>query len=637
MAANNGTSKVHALDDLLDPDNPKKLPYGELSEMFEVLKELVTQQQRMQNLLEEVHERQDKQAASTAKVVEDVIWQAFARHAKHSKTMDSVFIPSQVAHHPASSDLVPKPLDDIKPPPEPPSNLHVPGQCGDDEANKINEGSEGRSGSKDENGMNGTGIRDKYSKDETGPSQYAQQIRSSASSQGYKSKKDKKKGGSAVNYWHASKVATRTLEDKESWRDEQRKCLRIVKRVVQSNEFDYFVGFVILMNSCFIAIQTDYVAQELKAPTHPMFRACDLTFTLFFSIELAVRIAVERIRFITGRNKQWNFFDSVVVSTAIIEELMSLSSNTRVLRLLRVMRLVRLARFIRVMRVFRELRAMVFGIMHSIMSLIWAIILLLLIMFLFACYLTQAVTDEFMDEGGSQLAEEDREILRQAYGGLMYTMYSLYQAITGGQDWSYFADPLFKISSLLGTLFCFYIAFAVFAVLNVVTGVFVDNAMKSTELDTDLMIVEENATRMRNAEALRAVFHGADFDGSGTLDWEEFKMHLENPAVLAYFRQLGLDLEGPGVVGLWELLDFDRNGTLNIDELVHGAARLKGPALSLDLARESYQITSQQELVIRLLKEVKENNDALKSDVQKVAGRMGIPLSGGSSPKMSDD
>merc|ERR1719160_31469 len=97
-----------------------------------------------------------------------------------------------------------------------------------------------------------------------------------------------------------------------------------------------------------------------------------------------------------NRNRGWNLFDFGIVLTAIIEECLSLASSTRVIRILRFLRLIRLARFIRVMRFFSELRAMVWGIMHSIASLFWAIILLIIIMFIFACYITQTVSTELI-------------------------------------------------------------------------------------------------------------------------------------------------------------------------------------------------------------------------------------------------
>eukprot|EP00746_Dinoflagellata_sp_MGD_P145055 gnl/MRDRNA2_/MRDRNA2_77720_c0_seq2.p1 gnl/MRDRNA2_/MRDRNA2_77720_c0~~gnl/MRDRNA2_/MRDRNA2_77720_c0_seq2.p1 ORF type:complete len:668 (+),score=101.60 gnl/MRDRNA2_/MRDRNA2_77720_c0_seq2:93-2096(+) len=584
----------------------------------QALKDLIAQQMRLQELLEEMHAKQIDHAQNTTAVVEEAVRKSFVRF------IGTTGLSSESRSEPENR---PPNVPDIETAEVDEPELECPKSSNSTMiAQKVNNKV---STCWDEDSEKRNAVQSKESGSELGPRRDSNVTSLNAM---HRPSQD---ATSVKQLWNATKLAR-----KNSMNESQKpkgQASQFLKKLVESNQFDYFVGGVILLNSIFIAYQTDWFARHLQEPTGStaaLFRTCDVIFTLFFSLELGLRVIVERMRFITGRNKAWNFFDSVIVATAIVEASMELTSNTRVLRLLRVMRLVRLARFIRVMRVFRELRAMVWGIMHSIMSLIWAVILLVIIIFLFACYVTQAVAQYLMEDQNSlsvNLTEDDFYVLRNSYGSLMQTMYALYQAITGGQDWSYFADPLFKISSLAGSLFCFYIAFAVFAVLNVVTGVFVDNAMKSTELDTDLMIVEENAARVRHVEGLRAVFHKADVDGSGTIEWDEFCEHLSDPVVQAYFRQLGLDVCGPGVKGLWDLLDFDGNGTLNIDEMVFGAARLKGHASSLDLARESYNARRVQfeqfEAIERMFKEVRQfqnqHTGVLLRDIRKFMSSLG--------------
>jgi len=269
--------------------------------------------------------------------------------------------------------------------------------------------------------------------------------------------------------------------------------------------------------------------------------------------------------------------------------------------------------------------------MNSMTSLMWVLLLLFVIMFLFACVLTQAVTNAFLsDDMPIAITLEDKDNLRNSYGDLFSTMYSLFQAITGGNDWSAFADPLFKISSGLGLLFTAYIAFTIFAVLNVVTAVFVDNAMESRKTDMDLQIVQEIQAREKIQEALTAVFTAADTDVSGTISWEEFKEHFSHPAVEAYFRQLGLDINRVGVEGLWELIDLDGNGQLQIVELAAGADSLKGHASSLDLARVShYQLTHTKQ-IMSLTEQAWQTQsrqvNALQRDVQKLVSRLQKPF-----------
>jgi hypothetical protein len=226
--------------------------------------------------------------------------------------------------------------------------------------------------------------------------------------------------------------------------------------------------------------------------------------------------------------------------------------------------------------------------MTSLISLVWAVVLLVMILFVIGIFITQVVTNFRKDLGEEQSSSvdiEDQNALVENFGSLQDTMYSLYKAVTGGDDWGYFAELLFNISPIMGVLFCLYVAFAVFAVLNVVTGVFVDNALKANSHDADMIIMEQTEARKKHIDEVKSIFKKADSDASGKLNLDEFKKHVGNPYVQAYFRQLDIDMEGSKGDSLFNLLDFDSNGFIDIEEFIFGCGHLKGYARSLDLAR----------------------------------------------------
>lgn len=405
---------------------------------------------------------------------------------------------------------------------------------------------------------------------------------------------------------------------------------------------DYFIALFIFGNSLLIAIQTEVAASQMDPKEDPgAFRALDLFFTIFFTVELVLRIFVERDRFILGHNKGWNLFDFFVVFSALLEEFLGAMTNTTAIRVLRIMRLVRVVRVIRTLRIFNDLRAMVQGIFASLLSLVWALVLLFIIFFVIGIFITQIVTTRrreltrnawFYTDGtlqeGIQSEEEEQllETLNTQFGSLGKTIYSLYKAISGGDDWSSFADPLFEVSTIMGVFFCLYIAFAVLAVLNVITGVFVDNAIKASQQDADTIILEQTESRKKHIEDVKSVFNKADLDNSGKLDWEEFKTHIDNPYVQAYFRQLDLDVEGSSVEGLFNLLDFDGNGTLDLDEFIFGCAKMKGYAKSIDLIRLKHGQREISKLFVETFSEQNDRIDAMLGNFQMLLTHLGLPL-----------
>lgn len=399
---------------------------------------------------------------------------------------------------------------------------------------------------------------------------------------------------------------------------------------------------VIISNTVYMAWETNWSAQNLQEAEDamPEVRGVKLFFTIFFCLDLLLRIYVEGSSFISGRNLRWNLLDTFVVIIALLEEAMrhassesAAVSSTKVVRVLRILRLIRIVRFIRGASFLAGLRAVCMGIFQSFGSLMWALALLAIVILVFSIYLTQGVAFYFMDndyeiihfdelmdlavDKSAKLTFQNR--LQLNFGSLLRSMYSLWKAITGGSDWQDYGDALFVIDWGLGVIFTIYIAFAVCAMLNVVIGIFANKALKIAEGDMDLKLLKDNAARKAHIKAVRSVFDKADTDDSGTLTREEFELHFENPCVQAFFRGLELDLDGISAGELFDLLDFDGDCSISHSEFIYGCSTMKGYATNLELARMHSHMTSQYENLTKALKKIHGGiNSILSSDMEKL-------------------
>merc|ERR1719382_611487 len=107
-----------------------------------------------------------------------------------------------------------------------------------------------------------------------------------------------------------------------------------------------------------------------------------------------------------------------------------------------------------------------------------------MIVFAFGVILTQAASDH--TQGGTQI---DDEGLVSYYGDLYRSMLSLWMAVSGGINWHELTAPLEETGNTTWMmLFLLYITFVYFFVLNVVTGVFCQNAIEGAQQDLDLTI-----------------------------------------------------------------------------------------------------------------------------------------------------
>ena len=78
-----------------------------------------------------------------------------------------------------------------------------------------------------------------------------------------------------------------------------------------------------------------------------------------------------------------------------------------------------------------------------------------------------------------------------------------------------------------------------------------------------------------------SIFLEDDVDKSGTLSWSEFEFFLDDDEVKAYVIALDLDMASLGKI--FDLLDTNGTGELDLMEFLDGCMRLEGVAKTIDV------------------------------------------------------
>jgi len=365
----------------------------------------------------------------------------------------------------------------------------------------------------------------------------------------------------------------------------------LLHRIVEGQLFEGASATAILLNSIFVGIQVDYGATNLTTETPEIFAILQMFFFSFFFLELSMRVAVEGRRLFWGPGWAWAYLDVFIVTTSIFEVIMDLvyasankeeknhSSNVRIVRTLRIARLLRIIRIARLLRFFHALRTFVFSIMATMQSLIWALVLLLLITYVFGIVLAQVASDYLIDrqlEG--QL--DDSATLTYYWGTLPRSMFTLYKTISNGLDWDTCVYPLHFLGWPMVVVFTVYISFTCFAVINVVTGIFCVSAIETAQRNEDLMLQQQILNKEFDIARLQRLFAQMDHDESGVITIGEFEEHFYEPNVQAVFD--ALQISAADAWTLWNILDSDHVNELKMVDFVGGLMRLKGNARRAD-------------------------------------------------------
>merc|ERR1712137_792802 len=120
-------------------------------------------------------------------------------------------------------------------------------------------------------------------------------------------------------------------------------------------------------------------------------------------------------------------------------------------------------------------------------------------------------------------------------------------------------------------IFLLFIIFSMFAVLNVVTAVFVDNAVQSSNADRQVIISEERQKHEEFLKSMQQVFEELDTDHTHTISREEFERQVQDEGMVSYFKALDLDVTQART--LFTLLDVDNTGSVDIEEFIIGCMK----------------------------------------------------------------
>jgi len=438
----------------------------------------------------------------------------------------------------------------------------------------------------------------------------------------------------------ARSISTHCVEKFDTWAvDLNRRPPRFqrLKVVVESLPFTMFSASVIIVNAAFTGYEADVAMKsalqrydehaasgvEGVAPLtndDPSWHlVVNTIFTVCLSLELLLRISVYEWSFWMGPDRVWNGLDSILVISSLVEAAFVTTgfdpSYIRILRLLRMIRTLRIVRVMRHFRFFRQLRVMMLAIIHSMMALMWAIVLLVIIIFLFAVIFILGAEDYVR---GAETADDLVWEIRQEFASMPRVLLTLFAIVTGGLNWSNTESVLRSISPFYGLLLLLYVALMLLAMMNIVTGIFVNDAIESTRTDVDLRTQAELDKTNRVMDELKRLFRTFDTDASGTITLDEFKDHIDNRGVKAMLAVL--EIEVADAMGFFEVLDVDGTQELDIDEFVMGCIYLKGVAKMVNVAT---LMRENKLMVSRIMKQACKLEDRVDHLTKKVEGSLG--------------
>merc|ERR1712137_822498 len=308
---------------------------------------------------------------------------------------------------------------------------------------------------------------------------------------------------------------------------------------------------------------------------------------IFFVIELLMRVLALKRLFLLGKDRNWNLFDFFLILLSFIQLVANTGSNLSVFRIFRIFRLARLLKVIRRVKVLESLNLMVFGIINCVVPLFWALMILVLVMYAFGVFFMSVSVSYLEGRGEGDVSNDFMGELDLKFGSMYKSMCTLFEAISGGNDWAGLALELKTIGEGAYMCFALYIVFVTLGVLNIVTGFFVDGTISASANVKEEILKEAQERKNAMVELISELFHQMDEDKSGKLSLEELEDHLYDEDLQAYFTML--EMEPTEAKDLFMLLDIHGEGEVGISDFTNGCLRVMGAPKNLDICTCLFQ------------------------------------------------
>jgi hypothetical protein len=251
------------------------------------------------------------------------------------------------------------------------------------------------------------------------------------------------------------------------------------------------------------------------------------------------------------------------------------------LLVLRMLRLFRLARAVRLLVQFKTLWMLVRGLIGSASTIAYTFGLIVLILYIFACMAMELITKKHLNSPEPGIAD----CVADYFPDIQVAMLTLLQFVCMDSIGSIYR-PLILQDPMLIVFFLPFILVVSIALMNLVTAVIVEGAIEQGKNDRESQSRYKAYAFKKMIPGLRAMFHKLDADGSGTLSLEEL---IEAPQdVKMHFEEI-LNVES--MVELFEIVDVDNSGVVDIDEFCDGISKLVNSTQSVEVVRILNQLS----------------------------------------------
>jgi hypothetical protein len=369
-----------------------------------------------------------------------------------------------------------------------------------------------------------------------------------------------------------------------------------VSRLVDSFVFEAASNILIILNCVYMWVSADWDIMNVSSPeAQPpdQLEQIELAFTVAYTVEFLMKLARFRLYYFYDSSWKYNWLELTLLVLSYVFLAAESGNNLGWLRMLRVLKLAKAFRIIRLMGAMKSLKAMLSSLLNTLSTLFWSAFMMFVCLFFFSLIIVIRVTSYLK---GEEVDPEVEDELLANFGGIWRAILTLGNVSTGGDGWLGYYDLLEPTGWVNQTILLMCVAFLMIALLNVILGIFVDQAMSvwsSNKEDAVFQYVDEQQEIASNIRALCQEFEDEVSDSFTQDVWDAA---IKKGSIQAFLNLVGLSVHN--TLDIFDaLLLSGEDGVVYIDEFVQGCMRMKGTASACDMMVVLHEVQAIRKLL----------------------------------------
>lgn len=345
----------------------------------------------------------------------------------------------------------------------------------------------------------------------------------------------------------------------------------VCQAIARNMWFENLTFFVIFLNACWIAVDTDYNDASMLLDAHPVFQVAENCFCSYFFVELIIRFGAFQSKIDVFKDF-WFVFDTLLVSLMVVETWVlsfillatgasrdgSGMGNSSVLRVVRIVRMLRISRMARLLRAIPEIVIILKGIGAAARSVSVFFALWLIVIYIFAIVFRQITDGD--DIGRTYFSTVPDAMNSLLLNGVLPDSALIVNDVTSANPWFW---PIIML----------FVLFASVTLMYMLLGVLVEVVGVVASTEKEGMTVSVLATNLREATSRL----GLDVDNIG-IPKPDFARALCDSDVAGVIAEVGSDavtlLDMTDII--YEEVENAGQTALSFDTLVETVLNMRG-------------------------------------------------------------